>query len=70
MKAGAYRHFKGDEYGVLGVAEHSETGEKLVVYFSKKGKGIKWWVRPLGQFTEKVKHNGKMVPRFKYVAKQ
>ena len=70
MKEGVYKHFKGGEYGVLGVAEHSETGEKMVVYCSKKGRGFKWWVQPLSQFTGKVKHNGKTVPRFKYVAKQ
>lgn len=38
MKEGVYKHFKGGEYGVLGVAEHSETGEKMVVYCSKKGR--------------------------------
>jgi hypothetical protein len=29
---GRYRHYKGNEYTVLGVARHSETQEELVVY--------------------------------------
>ena len=29
---GKYRHYKGDEYEVLGFARHSETLEELVVY--------------------------------------
>ena len=32
IKPGRYRHFKGKEYEVLGVARHSETEEELVVY--------------------------------------
>ena len=29
---GRYRHFKGNEYEVLGMARHSETEEEMVVY--------------------------------------
>ena len=32
IKPGRYRHFKGNEYEVLGMAHHSETEEELVVY--------------------------------------
>ena len=32
VRPGRYRHFKGNEYQVLGVARHSETEEEMVVY--------------------------------------
>ena len=32
IRPGRYRHFKGKEYEVLGVARHSETEEEYVVY--------------------------------------
>jgi hypothetical protein len=60
---GRYRHFKGNEYEVLGVARHSETDERLVVYRSLYGEGA-LWVRPLAMFTEMVAHTGRTIPRF------
>ena len=66
MKAGRYRHYKGGEYQVQGVATHSETGELLVVYTPLYGEsGL--WVRPLGMFEESVVHAGREQPRFAYV---
>ena len=62
LKPGKYRHFKGNGYEVIGVATHSETGEKLVVY-RDLWKNHELWVRPLKMFTEKV--NGK--PRFERI---
>ena len=58
---GRYRHYKGKEYRVIGVACHSETNEELVVYH-REGDG-KLWVRPLAMFLEIVKE----VPRFQYL---
>ena len=46
MKPGRYRHFKGGEYRVHGVATHSETGGAMVVYTPLYGDGG-LWVRPL-----------------------
>ena len=60
---GRYRHFKGGEYEVIGVARHSETDERLVVYRPLYGDGG-LWVRPVAMFLETVTHNGAAVPRF------
>ena len=66
MKPGRYRHFKGGEYQVQGVARHSETGELLVVYTPLYGEGG-LWVRPLEMFQDLVLHEGREQPRFAYV---
>jgi len=66
IKLGKYRHYKGKEYQVLGVAIHSETGEKLVMY-QKTTDDYSLWVRPLAMFVEDVEVDGKKVPRFEYV---
>ena len=63
LKPGRYRHFKGGEYTVHGIATHSETGEQLVVYTPLYGAGG-LWVRPLSMFLEAVERDGVMVPRF------
>lgn len=60
---GRYRHFKGNEYEVIGTAKHSETLEELVVYRALYGeRGL--WVRPVEMFTQTVMHEGKNIPRF------
>jgi hypothetical protein len=61
---GKYEHHKGGVYEVIGVANHSETLEKMVVY--KHGDG-ELWVRPLAMFKEFVEVNGQKVPRFRKV---
>ncbi|MCB1845792.1 MAG: DUF1653 domain-containing protein [Halieaceae bacterium] len=66
MKPGRYRHFKGGEYRVQGVARHSETGESLVVYTPLYGEGG-LWVRPLAMFEERVLRDGVNRPRFEYL---
>ena len=60
---GRYRHYKGNEYEVIGVARHSETDERVVVYRPLYGDGG-LWVRPLAMFVEEVTVNGVRVPRF------
>ncbi len=65
VKGGRYRHYKGREYLVLGVARHSETEEELVVYRPLYGKG-ELWVRPLEMFMEKVDKETGTVLRFEY----
>ena len=62
-RPGRYRHYKGNEYRVVGLARHSETLDPLVVYQALYGeRGL--WVRPAAMFTETVTHEGKVVPRF------
>ena len=66
VKIGRYRHFKGGEYEVIGVAIHSETGEKMVVYRALYGEG-RLWTRPQAMFLETVEREGRIRPRFEYV---
>ncbi len=66
LQPGRYRHFKGGEYAVYGVATHSETEEPMVVYRPLYGEGA-LWVRPLSMFQETVEHEGRTVPRFQFV---
>lgn len=66
MKEGRYRHYKGKDYIVLGVARHSESGEELVVYRQDYGDGG-LWVRPLAMFMESVEIDGTVLPRFQFV---
>jgi len=71
LRLGKYKHYKGTIVEVIGVALHSETLEKMVVYKHPdptKGKDANTlWVRPLSMFLETVNIEGKMVPRFKFI---
>ena len=69
IKPGKYRHFKGGEYEVLGVARHSETEEELVVYRALYGAGG-LWVRPVSMWTETVERDGKRFARFTYIGEE
>ena len=61
--AGRWRHYKGRDYEVIGIARHSETEEPLVVYRTLYG-DFSLWVRPLAMWTEEVEIGGRRVPRF------
>ena len=66
IKTGKYRHFKGNEYRVVGIARHSETLEEMVVYQALYGEhGL--WVRPAHMWNETVDRDGYCGPRFAYI---
>lgn len=66
LPLGRYRHYKGGEYEVIGVARHSETLAPLVLYrplYNNSG----LWVRPYEMFRETVTIAGITQPRFAQV---
>lgn len=66
IKKGRYRHFKGNEYEVIGTAKHSETLEEYVVYKALYGEGG-LWVRPKEMWNETVERDGKTYKRFEFI---
>lgn len=68
LTPGKYRHFKGKEYELIGIASHSETLEPMVVYRALYGDGG-LWVRPAAMWTETVDRDGYYGPRFQYIGK-
>lgn len=64
---GRYRHFKGNEYEVVGIAKHSESLEPMVVYRALYGEGG-LWVRPASMWNEIVTRDGKSFPRFERIS--
>ena len=66
LKPGKYRHFKGKEYELIGLATHSETLEPMVVYRALYGEyGL--WVRPAAMWNEWVDREDYHGPRFQFV---
>ena len=68
IRPGRYRHFKGKEYEVLGVARYSETQEEMVVYRALYG-DFGLWVRPARMWNETVERDGKTFRRFTYIGR-
>lgn len=66
IKLGKYRHFKGNEYEVIGIAKNSETLEETVVYRALYGEKD-LWVRPAYMWNETVERDGKTFKRFTYI---
>ena len=63
IRSGRYRHFKGREYEVLGIARHSEDESPMVVYrplYNDSG----LWVRPADMWNEIVVRDGRTYTRF------
>ncbi|MBQ1183028.1 MAG: DUF1653 domain-containing protein [Clostridia bacterium] len=66
IKLGRYRHFKGNEYEVIGIAKHSETLEPMVVYKALYSDGD-IWVRPAQMWNETITRDGKSFQRFTFI---
>ncbi len=69
IKKGRYRHFKGGEYRVIGIARHSETLEEMVVYEALYGEGG-LWVRPASMWNEEIERDGKKFKRFEFIGEE
>ena len=58
---GIYKHFKGDYYLVIDIANHSETKEKYVVYKCTNSENTNHkngiYARPLDMFLSEVDHD-------------
>lgn len=66
ISLGKYRHFKGDEYEVIGIARHSEDESPMVVYRALYGDGD-LWTRPADMWDEIVERDGKTFKRFEKI---
>lgn len=66
IKPGRYRHYKGNEYEVIGIGTHSETMEAMVIYRPLYGEGG-LWVRPASMWNEIIEKDGKNNKRFEYI---
>ena len=69
IRPGRYRHYKGNDYEVVGIARHSETEEEMVVYRKLYG-DASLWVRTLVMFIEDVVVDGRTVPRFIWIGEE
>lgn len=66
VPTGRYRHYKGNEYSVIGTARHHESLEEWIVYRQDSDGGA-LWVRPREEFLENVIVDKRAVSRFQYL---
>lgn len=69
IEPGRYRHYKGNEYEVIGMARHSETLEDMVIYRALYGEGDTW-VRPASMWNETVVKDGREMKRFEKIGEK
>lgn len=67
IKLGTYRHFKGHNVEVIGVAKNSENIDEDFVVYQHMHNGHDLWIRPLAMFLENVERDGYSGPRFEYI---
>lgn len=65
-KVGRYRHYKGKEYELIGIAKNSETLEDFVIYRALYG-DYQLWIRPKEMFFEQLQKDGREFSRFEYI---
>jgi len=71
IKKGIYKHYKGKEYEVMGIAKYESTLEDLVLYKPLYEQTFcDYWVRPISNFLEEVEWEGKKMPRFEFISEQ
>jgi len=68
IELGVYRHYKGNNYDVIGVALHSETTLPFVIYKPLYNSPSPYWIRPYDMFVSTVLIDGVEIPRFKKVS--
>tara|TARA_B110001454_G_C12354570_1_gene281709 strand:+ start:113 stop:331 length:219 start_codon:yes stop_codon:yes gene_type:complete len=68
IKKGKYKHYKGNLYEVIDVAQHSESLENMVIYRALYD-DFGLWVRPLSMFIEEIESNGVIQKRFAFIEK-
>ena len=66
IQTGRYRHYKGKEYQVIGIAKNSETLEEMIVYKQLYG-DFGLWVRPATMWNENVIVDGEEYKRFEFI---
>lgn len=59
-----YQHYKGGLYKFIGIAIHTETSEKLVIYQNEEEQ---IFARPYEMFFGKVEYQGEVISRFKEI---
>lgn len=64
LAPGMYRHYKGNEYEVIGIGKDTETEDWVVIYRPRYTCDVAYWVRPYGMFTDTVLCEQRRVPRF------
>ncbi len=69
VRPGFYKHARGMDYEVVGMARHSETLEEFVVYRALYGT-FDLWIRPAAMFVETITFEGKEVSRFTFVSEK
>lgn len=67
IRLGIYEHYKGQRYQVLGVAQHTETLEELVVYQALYGNRL-LWARPVSLFNQTILQGSQEAPRFQFIS--